>query len=45
MVLGGQIAYDVPFEFKKLTVQTVSRNTPDILQPDIFRAAEVILDQ
>jgi len=43
VVLGGQMAYDLPSNLSMLTVQDIARL--DVAQPSILRAAEIILDQ
>ncbi|XP_059490292.1 uncharacterized protein LOC132205328 [Neocloeon triangulifer] len=43
VVLGGQIAFDLPNNITRLTVQDIARQ--DIAQPSILKAAELILDQ
>ncbi|XP_065335927.1 uncharacterized protein LOC135936867 [Cloeon dipterum] len=43
VVLGGQIAFDLPNNITKLTVQDIARQ--ELAQPSILRSAELILDQ
>ncbi|KAF4519441.1 hypothetical protein B566_EDAN008668 [Ephemera danica] len=47
IVLGGQIAYEMPFNLSQLTVQDIAarRKLDDVAMPNVLRAAEIMMDQ